>query len=44
VANVAVTVQAAAGSVKGQREIVFEVRALDGDLQRTQKSRFFGPF
>ncbi|HWT14540.1 MAG TPA: cytochrome c oxidase accessory protein CcoG [Patescibacteria group bacterium] len=43
VANVAVTVQAAGGSVKGQREIVFEVRALDGDLQRTQKSRFFGP-
>jgi cytochrome c oxidase accessory protein FixG len=44
VANVAVTVRAPAGAVKGPREVVFEVRALDGDLQRTQKSRFFGPF
>ena len=44
VANVAITVQSAAGAVKGQREVVFEVSASDGDLRRTQKSRFFGPF
>jgi cytochrome c oxidase accessory protein FixG len=44
VANVAVTVQAPPGMVKGPREVVFEVRALDGDMKRTQKSRFFGPF
>jgi len=43
VANVAVTVSAAADKARGQREITFEVHALDSDMQRTQKSRFFGP-
>jgi len=43
VASVPVAVQASAGSVRGMQEIEFEVQALDAEMKRRQKSRFFGP-
>ena len=43
VASVPVALHATAGSVRGMLAIEFEVQALDAEMKRSQKSRFFGP-